>query len=113
MVRTQMITGEVPGRLQHRNQHHSPLEWSKLIAERYVEYYGAQRNFRACIFRLSTVYARLRNGNEERFCHALVDEAVKRGWAPSPAARRPGRVRHSCMWMIFRARARAFIDSSG
>src|SRR5690606_16014203 len=35
----------------------SPLEWSKLIAERYVEYYAHQRGFRACIFRLSTPYA--------------------------------------------------------
>lgn len=35
----------------------SPLEWSKLIAERYVEYYANGRNFRSCIFRLSTVYA--------------------------------------------------------
>ncbi|HSI87462.1 MAG TPA: NAD(P)-dependent oxidoreductase [Pyrinomonadaceae bacterium] len=35
----------------------SPLEWSKLIAERYVEYYAHRRGFRACIFRLSTPYA--------------------------------------------------------
>ena len=34
----------------------SPLEWSKLIAERYVEYYSNARNFRSCIFRLSTVF---------------------------------------------------------
>src|SRR5256885_411584 len=26
------------------------MEWSKLLAERYVEYYAAQRNFRSCIF---------------------------------------------------------------
>ena len=35
----------------------SPLEWSKLIAERYVEYYADVREFRGCTFRLSTVYA--------------------------------------------------------
>ncbi len=35
----------------------SPLEWSKLIAERYVDYYSNARKFRAGIFRLSTVYA--------------------------------------------------------
>ncbi len=35
------------------------LEWSKLIAERYVEYYANARSFRSCIFRLSTVYAPL------------------------------------------------------
>jgi len=36
----------------------SPLEWSKLIAERYVEFYAHQNGFRSCIFRLSSVYAR-------------------------------------------------------
>jgi CDP-paratose 2-epimerase len=35
----------------------SALEWSKLIAERYVEFYAHQNRFRSCIFRLSTVYA--------------------------------------------------------
>jgi nucleoside-diphosphate-sugar epimerase len=35
----------------------TPLEWSKLIAERYVEYYTHQLNIRSCIFRLSTIYA--------------------------------------------------------
>ncbi len=35
----------------------SPLEWSKLVAERYVEYYAAKRHFRSCILRLGTVYA--------------------------------------------------------
>jgi nucleoside-diphosphate-sugar epimerase len=36
----------------------SAFEWSKLIGERYVEYYARQHKVRACIFRLSTVYAR-------------------------------------------------------
>lgn len=36
----------------------SAFEWSKLIGERYVEYYSKQRGIRACIFRLSTVFAR-------------------------------------------------------
>lgn len=35
----------------------SPLEWSKLIAERYVEFYAHQNSFRSCIFRLSGIYA--------------------------------------------------------
>jgi nucleoside-diphosphate-sugar epimerase len=43
------------------------LEWSKLIAERYVEYYAHQRNFRSCIFRLSTVYAPPSDGNVPNF----------------------------------------------
>src|SRR6266699_3805727 len=33
------------------------LEWSKLMGELYVEYYGRQRALRTCIFRLSTIYA--------------------------------------------------------
>jgi len=43
------------------------LEWSKLIAERYVEFYARQRNFRSCIFRLSTVYAPASEGNTPNF----------------------------------------------
>jgi nucleoside-diphosphate-sugar epimerase len=34
------------------------FEWSKLIGERYVEYYARERGIRACIFRLSTIFAR-------------------------------------------------------
>ena len=41
----------------------SPFEWSKLIGERYVEYYAHARNLRACIFRLSTVFARPSENN--------------------------------------------------
>jgi CDP-paratose 2-epimerase len=70
---------EVPETCITEYQNHSALEWSKLIAERYVEYYAAQRNFRACIFRLSTVYARPSEGNENGFVTHYV-EAVKRGW---------------------------------
>ena len=57
----------------------SPLEWSKLLGERYVEYYAAARNLRACIFRLSAVYARPSEGNEANFVTHYV-EAVKRSW---------------------------------
>ncbi|MDM7923063.1 MAG: NAD(P)-dependent oxidoreductase [Pyrinomonadaceae bacterium] len=45
----------------------SALEWSKLIAERYVEFYAHQDNFRSCIFRLSTVYAPASPGNRPNF----------------------------------------------
>lgn len=45
----------------------TPLEWSKLIAERYVEYYAHERRFRSCIFRLSTVYAPASEGNTPNF----------------------------------------------
>ena len=55
------------------------LEWSKLMGEQYVDYYARQRNIRACIFRLSTVYARPSDGNEYGFVTHYV-ESVKRGW---------------------------------
>jgi CDP-paratose 2-epimerase len=42
----------------------SAFEWSKLIGERFVEYYARQREVRACIFRLSTIFARPSEGNE-------------------------------------------------
>jgi nucleoside-diphosphate-sugar epimerase len=57
----------------------SALEWSKLIGERYVDYYAQRRGFRTCIFRLSTVYARPSDGNESGFITHYV-ESVKRGW---------------------------------
>lgn len=56
----------------------SPLEWSKLIAERYVEYYAHARNFRSCIFRMSTVYAPNSEGNTPGFVGHYVD-AVNTG----------------------------------
>ncbi len=55
------------------------LEWSKLIGERYVEYYARQGNVRYCIFRMSAVYARVSEGNEYGFVSHYV-ESVKRGW---------------------------------
>jgi nucleoside-diphosphate-sugar epimerase len=57
----------------------SALEWSKLIGERYIEYYARQRNVRSCILRMSTVYARPSEGNEPGFVAHYV-ESVKRGW---------------------------------
>ncbi len=56
----------------------SALEWSKLIAERYVEYYANARNFRSCIFRLSTVYAKTSEGNTPNFVGHYVD-AINKG----------------------------------
>jgi len=71
---------EVPETCSTEYQNHTALEWSKLIAEKYVEYYAAQRNFRSCIFRLSTIYARPTEGNENGFVTHYV-ESVKRGWS--------------------------------
>jgi nucleoside-diphosphate-sugar epimerase len=50
-----------------------------LIGELYVDYYARQRGVRACIFRLSTVYARPSEGNENGFVTHYI-ESVKRGW---------------------------------
>lgn len=51
----------------------SALEWSKLIAERYVEFYAHQNRFRSCIFRLSTVYAPNSEGNTPNFVTHYAD----------------------------------------
>ncbi len=56
----------------------SALEWSKLIAERYVEYYAHQNKFRSCIFRLSTVYAPRSEGNMPNFPTHYAD-AINKG----------------------------------
>lgn len=101
---------EVPETCSTEYENHSALEWSKLIAERYVEYYAAQRNFRACIFRLSTVYARPSEGNENGFVTHYV-EAVKRGWLLRlPLAGKP--VRDILHVDDFSRACRTFIDSS-
>lgn len=52
------------------------FEWSKLIGEHYVRYYAQQREFRACIFRLSTVFARPSEGNDFGFVTHYV-ESIK------------------------------------
>ena len=56
----------------------SALEWSKLIAEKYVEFYANQNNFRSCIFRLSTVYAPRSEGNTPNFVTHYAD-AINKG----------------------------------
>lgn len=101
---------EVPETCSTEYQNHSALEWSKLIAEKYVEYYAAQRGFRSCIFRLSTVYARPSEGNENGFVTHYV-EAVKRGWPLRlPLEGKP--VRDILHVDDFSRACRAFIDSS-
>lgn len=88
----------------------SPLEWSKLIGERYVDYYATVRGLRACIFRLSAVYARPSEGNESGFVTHYV-EAVKRGWPIKlPANGAP--VRDILHVEDFARACRAFIDSN-
>lgn len=88
----------------------SPLEWSKLIGERYVEYYAAARGLRACVFRLSAVYARPSEGNESNFVTHYV-EAVKRGWPLRlPAGGQP--LRDILHVEDFARACRAFMDSA-
>ncbi len=69
---------EVPETCQTYYSGQSALEWSKLIAERYVEYYANTRGFRSCIFRLSTVFAPVSEGNSPNFVGHYVD-AVNKG----------------------------------
>lgn len=87
----------------------SALEWSKLIGERYVDYYAVRRNLRACVFRLSAVYARPSEGNEPGFVTHYV-ESVKRGLPIRlPAGGEP--VRDLLHVDDFSRACRAFIDS--
>jgi nucleoside-diphosphate-sugar epimerase len=86
------------------------LEWSKLIGERYVEYYARQRDVRTCIFRMSNVYARPSAGNDSGFVTHYV-ESVKRGWPIRlPLGGVP--VRDILHVDDFSRACRAFIDSS-
>ncbi len=64
---------EVPENCPTLYNGQSALEWSKLIAERYVEFYANQKNFRACIFRLSTVYAPMSENNTSNFVTHYAD----------------------------------------
>ncbi len=56
------------------------LEWSKLIAEKYVAFYANKNNFRSCIFRLSTIYAPKSNANAPNFVTHYA-EAISNGEA--------------------------------
>lgn len=87
----------------------SPLEWSKLIAERYVEYYAHARNFRSCIFRLSTVYAPRTDGNTPGFVGHYAD-AINQGEPLRLAA--GGVPRRDLLYVDDLSRAcRSFIES--
>jgi nucleoside-diphosphate-sugar epimerase len=88
----------------------SALEWSKIIAERYVEYYARRRGFRAAIFRISTVYAKPHEGTEPNFVAHYVD-AVKYGEALRlPLQGRP--IRDILHVEDFCKAITAFVDSS-
>jgi nucleoside-diphosphate-sugar epimerase len=86
----------------------SAFELSKLIGERYVEYYARQRGLRGCIFRMSAVYARPTDGNENGFVTHYV-ESVKHRWPIRLPTNDPTR---DILYVDDFSRAcRAFIDS--
>lgn len=64
---------EVPETCQTLYAGQSALEWSKLIAEQYVEYYAHQNGFRSCIFRMSNVYTPRTEVNSAGFVGAYAD----------------------------------------
>lgn len=70
---------EVPEDCPIEDNPASAFELSKLIGERYVRYYAQQRGIRACIFRLSSVFARPTDNNENGFVTHYV-ESVKHRW---------------------------------
>ena len=88
----------------------SALEWSKLIAERYVEFFAHQRGFRSCIFRMATVYAPPSEGNTPNFVTHYA-EALNNG----EALRIPGggAARRDLLHVDdFSGACKAFIDSA-
>lgn len=80
---------EVPENCPTLYGRQSALEWSKLIAEKYVEYYSHTRNFRSCIFRLSTVYAPASEGNTPNFIGHYAEAINKGERIRLPGAGRP------------------------
>jgi nucleoside-diphosphate-sugar epimerase len=88
----------------------TPLEWSKLIAERYVEYYAHTRRFRSCIFRMSTIYAPMSEGNTPNFVAHYADAINKGERLRLPGGGRP---RRDLLYVDdFAAACKAFIDST-
>lgn len=87
----------------------SAFEWSKLIGERYVEYYAHANNIRACIFRLSTVFARPSEDNAPGLVTHYVESVKNRQPVRLPAGVDP--VRDIMYVDDFSRACRAFIDS--
>ena len=87
----------------------SAFELSKLVGERYVQFYAQQRGIRACIFRMSSVFARPTDDNENGFVTHYV-ESVKHRWPIRlPAGGDPVR---DILYVDDLSRAcRSFIDS--
>jgi nucleoside-diphosphate-sugar epimerase len=67
------------------------FEWSKLMGEQYVQYYARQHEFRACIFRMSTVFARTSEGNDFGFVTHYTESIKNRRPIRLPAGVDPVR----------------------
>jgi nucleoside-diphosphate-sugar epimerase len=87
----------------------SAFEWSKLIGEQYVRYYAAKNDFRACIFRMSTIFARPSEGNEPGLVTHYVESIKNRQPIRLPAGVDP--VRDILYVDDFSRACRAFIKS--
>lgn len=85
------------------------LEWSKLIAEQFVSYYGFNRKFRTCVFRLSTVYAPASEGNVSSFVTHYANQINLGEPVRFPGAGKP--VRDILHVDDFSKACEAFIDS--
>ena len=88
----------------------SAFEWSKLIGERYVEYYAHARNLRACIFRLSTIFARPTEDNAPGIVTHYVESVKHRVPIRLPEGFDP--VRDILYVDDFSRACRSFINSS-
>jgi nucleoside-diphosphate-sugar epimerase len=88
----------------------SAFEWSKLMGERYVEYYARARNLRACIFRLSTIFARPTADNTPGIITHYVESVKRRVPIRLPAGVDP--VRDILYVDDFARACSAFIDST-
>ena len=88
----------------------SPFEWSKLMGEKYVEYYSRKQDVRACIFRLSTVFARPSEGNDPGIVTHYVESVKHRQPIRLPATGDP--VRDFLYVDDFSRACRAFFDSN-
>jgi nucleoside-diphosphate-sugar epimerase len=87
----------------------SALEWSKLIAEKYVAYYGNVNNFRTCIFRMSTVYGPNSEDNRPNFVTHYADMINRGETVRLPGGGSP--VRDILHVDDFSKACRAFMDS--
>lgn len=87
----------------------SALEWSKLIAEKYVSYYAHRKGFRSCIFRLSTVYAPPSEGTAPNFVTHYAECLDRGDPIRLPAGGRP--VRDLLHVKDLAGACRAFVES--